>query len=209
MREEEVAEGERKKQIKTEWTEEVKEEEEKLHPSADEGWCLILICFVDEDEEEEDSSLVLPEPPLHPFVLYCFWAQNPPPPVRLFLVLLMCLWAPVCRTCRTAGSGCRSPVTGGRRPSSAGGRGTSLYPWLPGDTGRDGNRKTLMLNPSQRTEVQQHNIATRWRQSSASVGSSHFLHLFQNKAFYCEGSRPVCTADCFCSYKSISILILY
>lgn len=37
MREEEVAEGERKKQIKTEWTEEVKEEEEKLRPSADEG----------------------------------------------------------------------------------------------------------------------------------------------------------------------------
>ena len=53
------------------------------------------------------------------------------------LRLFMCLWAPVCRTCRTAGSGCRSPEADGRRPSSAGGRGTSPYPWLPGETGRE------------------------------------------------------------------------
>lgn len=48
------------------------------------------------------------------------------PPIHVF----MCLWAPVCRTCRTAGSGYQSPVTAARRPSSAGGRGTSLYRWL-------------------------------------------------------------------------------
>lgn len=47
--------------------------------------------------------------------------------------LSTCLWAPTCRTCQTAGSGCRSPAAAARRPWSAGGRGTSLYPWLRED----------------------------------------------------------------------------
>lgn len=72
-------------------------------------------------------------------ILLLLLCSIPPPPLCLSFVCLfspplihlsMCLWAPACRTCRTAGSGCQSPVTGGRRPSSAGGRGTSLYPWL-------------------------------------------------------------------------------
>ena len=49
------------------------------------------------------------------------------------LCVSMCLWAPVCRTCQTAGSGYRSPAADGCKLSSAGGRGTSLYPWLQGN----------------------------------------------------------------------------
>lgn len=62
-----------------------------------------------------------------------------------------CLWARACRTFRKAGSDCRSPATGARKPWSGGGRETARRPSLWGREG-EGERereqiKSIWQNP--------------------------------------------------------------
>lgn len=96
-----------------------------------------------------------------------------------------CLWAPACRTCQTAGSGCRSPAADGRRPSSAGVRGTSLYLWLPGNittsvSSRSCSGRNLPPGGDRQDDEEEFGL-TQLGAAVPSDGSHHFSHFMLQK----------------------------